>query len=156
MRTLPRRNLSTLAWLALSLTVASAVWGGEPEDIIKYRKNVMKSNGAHMAAAAAIVQGKLPEYKARLADHAQAIVTFTRDIPALFPKDSDFGDTDALDTVWSKRAEFDKRAKDTEKQAAAFAAAVKAGNDAAIAARFKALSDACKACHKDFRREQKQ
>jgi cytochrome c556 len=154
MNDLATRNVFAALLLAFSLAAAAAAAASEPEDIIKYRKNVMKSNGAHMAAAAGIVQGKLPEYKKRLTDHAQAIVTFTRDIPALFPKDSDFGDTDALNTVWSKRADFEKRAKDTEKAAAAFAAAVKAGNDQAITARFKELSDSCKACHKDFRREQ--
>lgn len=146
--------LHPFAAAALALVFAAAASAAEPEDIIKYRKNVMKSNGAHMSAAALIIQGKTPEYRTRLGEHAQAIVSFTKNIPALFPKDSDFGDTDALETVWSKRAEFEKRARDTEKKAAAFASAVKAGQPAAIAARFQELSDACKACHKDFRREQ--
>ncbi len=148
------RVLNTFTAASLALVFAAATGASEPEDIIKYRKNVMKSNGAHMSAAALLIQDKVPEYKGRLADHAQAIVIFTRNIPALFPKDSDFGDTDALDTVWSKRTEFEKRAKDTEQKATAFASAVKAGNNPAIAARFKELSDSCKACHKDFRREQ--
>jgi cytochrome c556 len=134
---------------ALTLPLAAS----EPEDIIKYRQDVMKTNGANMAASAAIIRGLVPEYRGRLGDHAQALTTFLKDVPALFPKDSDFGDTDALDTVWTKRAEFEKRARDTEQKAAAFAQAVRAGNDPVIAARFKELSDSCRACHKDFRRE---
>jgi cytochrome c556 len=125
----------------------------EPEDIIKYRQNVMKANGAHMAAAGAILQGKV-EYKKDLAYHANALKAINGDVPALFPKGSDFGDTKALDGVWAKRAEFEKRAKDAKTKADAFAKA--AGGDAKTAlAKFKELSDSCKACHKDFRKEEK-
>lgn len=132
---------------------AAAQAESDPEDIIKYRQNVMKATGAHMAAAGAILQGKVG-FKKDLAYHAQALQAIGSDIPALFPKGSDFGDTKALDGVWSKRADFEKRAKDTKAKADAFAKA--AGGDAKVAlAKFKELSDSCKACHKDFRKEEK-
>ncbi len=126
-----------------------------PEDIIKYRKNVMKTNGANMADAAMILQGKVEEYKGRLADHAKAVETFTKDIPALFPEGSDLGDTEALDVIWKKWPEFQRKAKDAHAAAVAFAKAVASKNEAAINAKFKQLSDDCKACHKDFRKEEK-
>lgn len=126
-----------------------AAQSGE-EDVIKYRRNVMKAVAGHMGAAGAIVQGKV-NYKGDLADHAKALQALMHDIPGLFPKDSDFGETNALDAVWSKRAEFEKRAKDAGAKAAAFAKATQ-GGDAGSA--FKALGDTCKGCHKDFRREQ--
>ncbi len=135
------------------LLTATAVAESEPEDIIKYRQNVMKSNGAHMAAAGAILQGKV-EYKKDLAYHAKALQAINSNVAALFPKGSDFGDTKALDGVWSKRADFEKRAKDTRAKAHAFAKA--AGGDTKVAlGKFKELSDSCKACHKDFRKEEK-
>lgn len=125
-----------------------------PEDIIKYRQNVMKSNGANLAAAAAIIQKKV-EFNDRLKNHAAAVAAGSKNIAALFPAGSDFGtDTEALDAVWKNRAEFEKRAKDSEKKAAAFAKAVSA-KDAQTGARLKELADSCKACHKDFRKEQK-
>ena len=65
----------------------------------------MKANGAHAAAAGAIIQGKVG-YKKDLADHAKALQAINRDVATLFPKGSDFGDTNALDGVWSKRADF--------------------------------------------------
>lgn len=127
----------------------------DPENIIKFRQSVMKANGAHMSAAGAIVQGKV-EYKDRLADHAKALEMFTKNIPALFPKGSDFGaDSKALDSVWAKPAEFEKLSKDTQTKAAAFAKAV-AAKDAQLAPKFKELADSCKACHKDFRKEEKE
>lgn len=149
--------------MVLHAVVVTALLGGmasvfaanEPEDVIKYRQNVMKTNGANAAAAAAIIQGKV-DMKNRLADHAKTLETFTKNIPALFPKGSDFGaDTKALDAIWKKPADFEKKAKDTEEKAAAFSKAV-ASNDPQMGAKFKALGDSCKACHKDFRKEDKQ
>ncbi len=133
---------------------AAAVYAAEPEDVIKYRQNVMKANGAHMAAAGAILQGKVG-YKAHLSEHAKALAAINKDIPGLFPKGSDFGDTEALDAVWSKRADFEKRAKDTQTKADAFAKVAAGGDMKAASAKFKELSDSCKACHKDYRKEEK-
>lgn len=125
----------------------------DPEDIIKYRQNVMKANGAHMAAIAAIVQGKVG-YRDQLLDHAQAVVEINRDVHKLFPQGSDFGDTAALDAVWKNKAEFNKRAQVTEQKSEALLKAVKAGKKEAQVKAFKELSDSCKNCHKDFRREE--
>jgi cytochrome c556 len=149
-----RTLLGKSAALALATLPLWAFAAPEPEDIIKYRQNVMKSNGAHMAAIGAIINGKV-DYKGHLADHARAVQAINKDIPGLFPKDSDFGDTKALDGVWSKRAEFEKRAKDAKEKSDALAKAVSGGDNKVIGAKFKELSDSCKACHKDFRKEEK-
>ena len=146
-------NHRTVVAVALFLA-AGAVSAAEPEDIIKYRIAVMKANAAHMAAAGAIISGKV-DYKNQLADHARALVAINKDIVALFPKDSDFGDTKALDAVWKNKAEFQKHAKDSALKAEAFAKAVAANNAQNTGARFKELSDSCKSCHKDFRKEEK-
>ena len=151
-----KKNILTVCAVLLSLGVLNAYAESDPEDIIKYRRNVMKTNGANMAAANAILKGKVKEFDARLGDHAKTVQLFTKNIPALFPKGSDFGDTEALDSVWSKRAEFEKKAKDTEQKASAFAKAVASKNQSNMQAKFKALSDSCSACHKDFRKEEKQ
>lgn len=151
-----RDRLFAQAALALFLSGAIAAQAeSEPEDLIKYRQNVMKSSGANAAAATAIVQGKV-EFKDRLRDHAQALVTSTKNIPALFPKGSDFGDTEALDAVWKKPDDFAKRAKDSQAKAIAFQKAVAANDTKAYAAKLKDVADSCKACHKDYRKEQQQ
>lgn len=126
-----------------------------PEDIIKYRQNMMKANGAHMAAMGAIMQGKV-DYKAHLAEHARALQAINKDIAALFPQGSDFGDTKALDAVWQKRADFEKHAKQTRADADALAKAAQTGDAKVYGPKFKALADDCKACHKDFRKEEKE
>ncbi len=138
----------------LALLAPSMVSAAEPEDVIKYRKNMMKAIGGHASAAGAIVQGKV-DYKTQLAEHARALQTLTKDIPGLFPKDSDFGDTNAKDGVWSKRAEFEKAASNAKTRVEAFAKAVQGGKQDAIVASFKDMGEGCKACHKDFRKEEK-
>lgn len=153
MKQLKTRHLMITGML-LTLLAPLALSAAEPEDIIKYRQNVMKAVGGHTSAAGAIVQGKVG-YKADLADHARALQALTRDIPALFPKDSDFGETKAKDEVWSKRTEFEKAAKNVKTKVETFAKAVQGGKQDAIVASFKDMGEGCKACHKDFRKEEK-
>ena len=141
--------------LVLFITPFTLQAESNPEDIIKYRQNVMHANGAHMGAMGAIIQGKV-DYKTHLAEHARALQAINKDIPALFPKGSDFGDTEALDAVWQKRADFEKLAKQARVDADALAKAVQTGDAKVYGPKFKALADDCKACHKDFRKEKKE
>jgi cytochrome c556 len=139
--------------VAFSILTVTAVYSAEPGDIIKYRQNVMKAIGGHTGASASIIQGKV-DYKSSLMDHALGIQAMTKDIPSLFPKGSDMGETAALESVWKKRTEFEKAAADTKKAADAFAAAVKKGDKAGIGTAFSNLGESCKACHKEFRKKQ--
>lgn len=138
-------------WLfAVAGLVALAAHAADPDDMVKYRKNVMNANGGLMGASNGLIQNKV-EFKGQLAAYAKALEALNKDLPALFPKGSNAGDTDVLPEVWSKRAEFERRAKDTQAKAAAFAKAA-SGNDPKLAEKFKDLSDSCKSCHKDFRK----
>ena len=154
MKQVAMRSLFAVGFM-LVILAPTFLRAAEPQDIIKYRENVMKANGAHLAAALAIIQGKV-DYKNQLEAHVRALETFTSDIPALFPKGSDFGNTRAKDAVWSNRAEFDKRAKNLKEAVAAFAKAVKSGNREAMLAKFKDVGEGCKACHKDFRKKEEE
>ncbi|MHB8696793.1 MAG: c-type cytochrome [Sulfuricaulis sp.] len=144
---------SLLAIGSIVVLLMPLAHAAEPQDIIKYRQNMMKAIGGHTAAAGAIVQGKV-DYKNQLVEHARALQALTNDIPALFPKGSDFGDTKAKDAVWSNRTEFEQRAKNAKDKVAGFAEAIQGGNQRAIVTSFKELGESCKACHKDFRKRE--
>lgn len=152
MKTIHTRTI--LASLLLATCVVMTAQAAEPEDIIKYRKGMMKANGAHMGAMNAILSGKV-DYTGDLADHARAIAAINRDVAGLFPKDSDFGDTDALDAVWKKTDDFKKRAADAKARSEDLVKAVATKDQAKMKVAFGQLNDACKACHKDYRKEQK-
>ena len=151
-----RTNRSRIALASMLAIVGAGIvaHAAEPEDIIKYRKNSMKATAGHMGAVNAILTGKV-DYKNDLADHARAIAALNKDVAGLFPKDSDFGDTNALDDVWKKPADFKKRAADAKTKSDDFVKAVATNDKARMTAAFGQLNDACKACHKDFRKEQK-
>ena len=78
--------ISLVAFLLSPVVVVA----DESEDIIKYRRAVMKAIGGHMSATSLIVRGKISN-KAQLRDHADGLKKLSADIPALFPEDSDFG-----------------------------------------------------------------
>ena len=154
MKRVTTRRLFAMGFV-LAMLAPAVLQAAEPQDIIKYRQNMMKAIGAHTAAAGAIITGKV-DYKNQLNEHVRSLEALTGDIPALFPKGSDFGDTRAKDAVWDKRAEFEKRAHNLKEKVAAFARAVKGGNQQAILTSFKDMGEGCKACHQDFRRKEEE
>jgi cytochrome c556 len=79
--------------------------------------------------------------------------TLSQDIPALFPEDSDFGETRAKPEVWEKREGF-KKASDVSRQSIDdLVKAIETGKSGELAAKFKKVGDGCKGCHKDFRQK---
>ncbi|MDD4882328.1 MAG: cytochrome c [Gallionellaceae bacterium] len=138
------RILSILFLAIAGCATLSAQAAVDNDDLVKYRRNLMDANGGLMAASSAILQNKVSD-KARLAPFAQALGNLNRNIAAQFPKGSASPDSDALPVVWSKRADFERLASNAEAKAATFAKApsMKSYDD---------LSEACKSCHKDFRK----
>lgn len=143
-----------LAFLCLLLSANLVTHAAEPEDVIKYRQSIMMSQRAHMAAATAIIEGKV-DFNDQLVDHVRALEATTKIIAGLFPEGSDLGDTKALASVWKNNAEFVKRAKHTQEKSQTLAKAVSSGDSAQYGTLLKDLLDACKACHKDFRAKEK-
>lgn len=142
----PKKLLGICAGLLLS----AGVQAEEPESYIKYREKAMDAASAHMGASAQIIQDKVG-LKAHLPIHAAALQGLLSDIPALFPPESDFGETDAKEEVWSKRAEFEEASTAAKSAAEAFAQAVTAGNQEVIGKSFEDLGASCKGCHKEFK-----
>lgn len=136
--------------IAAALLMPLASWAAESEDIIKYRKAVMKAIGGHMGASSLIVRGKVP-HKEQLKMHANALKTLSEDVPALFPEDSDFGETRTKAEVWEKWDDFKKAADDSKNSIDAFVKAVESGKSSEWAASFKKVGEGCKGCHKSFR-----
>jgi cytochrome c556 len=147
-----RRNVVFAFCLLLCGSLVVQAAESDPADMVKYRRSIMKSQREHIAAATAIVQGKV-EFKEQLADHVRALEATTGIISTLFPAGSDAGDTLAQPEVWSNRAEFDNRAKDTREKAAIMVKAVAAGDTQNYAAHLNELFESCKSCHKVFRKK---
>lgn len=82
-----------------------------------------------------------------------AIATWAKQIPSLFPPGSDKGSkpTKALPAIWTNRAEFEKDAANLAAAGTKLAELAKANDTAGFTAQLKVVGEACGACHKAFR-----
>jgi cytochrome c556 len=147
------RNLSVGAALVLGLAASGSVHSFDEaaEVTIDYRQGLMRALGGNVASTAAIVVDRA-EFRDNLIMHVSYIVDATRDIPALFPEGSDFGETDALPSIWEDSEKFAQLSRENHEAALALQQAVEAGDDAATMLGFRSLGQSCRACHDDFRR----
>jgi cytochrome c556 len=72
----------------------------------------------------------------------------------LFPQGSDVADSKIKPEIFAAKEHVDRLIADVKTAAAQLVPAVKTGDKASIAAAYAAVSDACTACHKEFRKEE--
>jgi cytochrome c556 len=119
-------------------------------DAIEKRQAAMKNNSSDAKAIKAAAESK--DYKT-IELKAKDIMGTAEKIPSLFPKGSDKGKTKAKPEIWERSDDFSKAAKNLAKTSSELADAARAGDDAAVTAKVKAVADACGNCHKNFRAE---
>lgn len=147
------RNILVGSAIALALGVSGPVYSFDDgaEVTIDYRQGLMRALGGNMSATAAIVVDGA-DFRDNLLVHTRYIVDATQDIPALFPEGSDFGETDALMSIWEDPERFAELSRENHEAALALHEAVEEGDDAALMSRFRSVGESCRACHEDFRR----
>jgi len=83
---------------------------------------------------------------------AKAMARWMKQCPSMFPKGSEEGhNTKALAVIWSDPAGFEKAANDLAEAATKLAELAKAGDADGVTAQFKAVGEACGACHRTYR-----
>jgi cytochrome c556 len=132
----------------MTLAVSTQVFA--QADVIQKRQDAMKGNSEAAKAIKAAVEAK--DY-ATVEAKAKDIMGTADKIVSLFPKGSTTGKTKAKPEIWEKSDDFSKAAKNLSKASGDLASAAKAGNDADVGVKVKALGDACGSCHKQFRAE---
>ena len=144
MRTTGRVSIAA-AILALGVSVALAASGA---DAIKARRTLMKENGEATKAVVAMLKGAPFD----LAAVQKALKTYdnaAEKMPALFPPDSQTGDTHALPAIWTDTADFDARFK---KLGADSTAALASITDAAsFKSEIMTVLKNCQGCHEKYR-----
>ena len=124
----------------------------ESENIIKFRKNVMKGIGAHISNIAAVVKGEVSIMENLLTD-AQAISMGLRHVGILFPEGTDIGKTNALPSVWDNPSDFQQALSNTQSAAQNMVLAAESNDVNKIGAALGSLGKACKDCHKDYKKK---
>ncbi len=141
--------MSAFVAIAIGATAAMAQMSGE--QAVKARTDLMKAMSAdNKIVVAAAKSGEIDDKAIKA---AQNISDNAKKIPALFPAGT--GDdklrTRAKSAIWQEQTAFTGHAKDLETGFATLVSAAKAGDKAAVGATFAKASQACAACHKQFR-----
>ena len=145
-----RKLITALLVLGFCATAQAA----EPEDLIKYRKNVMKVIGGHTGSIFAIAGGKV-DHKDAMMMHVKGLNEASKLVGGLFPEDSAIGETTVTQAVWDKPDEFAQAVKKLEMAASDLLQAAEAQDNAAMGPALKALGGSCKGCHDNFREKKK-
>ncbi len=137
--------------LALVTALLLAVGGAAQADIdpIQTRQTGLDLLAGTFAGVKAVVTAN-GDVKT-LEGPGKAIARWGKLFPTLFPAGSDKGTTKAAPAIWSDNAGFQKAALALSEAGDSLATAAKAGDATAVGVAFKAIGDACGACHKDYR-----
>ena len=139
--------------LTLSVDPASVSAHGGAKGIVKERMDLMKDIGKAMKTLGAMARGKVPLDSAKVKAAAGSIAQHGQKIPALFPKGSTKGVTEAGPRIWQDPEGFRKSAD--EMVAIAREVAGQSENAAAQKSIYRRLGKTCSACHKLYRVKKK-
>jgi len=140
------RKLALIAALVLAVGGAARAQGIDP---IQTRQAGLDLLAGTFAGVKAVVTAN-GDVKT-LEGPGKAISRWGKLFPVFFPAGSDKGDTKAAPTIWTDKAGFEKAAMALSTAADTLVTAAKAGDTAAAGVAFKAIGDACGACHKEYR-----
>lgn len=152
--TLRKLSLLLVVFLALALALVQAQEEEAPE--LGYRQRLMKGHGASMGSIGDIMKYKLPGGSAHVAVHANNISEYATLIPDAFKKDISAGKTDAKPEVWQNWDDFVAKANAVNVASTELAAAAAGGDTRAMMPAVKALGDACRGCHNEYRKPEEE
>lgn len=138
-------------WIVAGAAIMAVGMGGAAvaQDVIAQRREGLRGMARQMEAIKAVTDARGDTRP--LVERVDAMVTFYRGLPAMFPAGSGTGDTRALPTIWSDRAGFEQAATNMVTQLGALRSAAASGDVAATTAAFNQTGAACGACHRPYR-----
>jgi cytochrome c556 len=139
------------------ILINSYAFAQNAEEIVKYRKNIMKAIGSHISVIASNVKGKVV-IESDIIPHAKALYLSISsiNIEKTFPSNTSTNDnlkTRALPAVWEKPNEFTLAMNNSVKKADELLSAAETKDIKLIAKALGGLGKSCGACHKIFRKE---
>ena len=154
-------NFKKIAVAALAIGLSSATLAqsiGKPEDQIRWRQSVMQTLGWSMGRIKANIEGTYNKDQViQAANTIQALANSGSG--ALFAPGTDKGkgwhETEVKPELFTNTAKLREVGSAYNKEANELAKVAAAGEAAAVKTQFGNLGKACKACHDEFRKEQK-
>jgi len=143
--------------LILSSFIGPLAYAENTEDVIKYRKNIMKSIGNHISIIAANLKGKVSINEDILPHSKSILLTLSSiNINKTFPENSgpnNSSNTQSLENIWTEKDLFSIAMKDSVEKAENLVIAAESGDKKNIAKSLGALGKTCGSCHNKFRKK---
>jgi cytochrome c556 len=115
----------------------------------RYRHQVMKAATSHANSLKELVNYKLP-FNGQHKIHAEALRIFFNNLPALFPQNGDYAESDADPKIWQEWDRFNAISREGADAAAILARTTSPESPEALDA-YRSLRHSCKSCHDSFR-----
>jgi cytochrome c556 len=148
---------AALIWLApVAVTVAQDAPASPEEQAqqaVDLRQSVFRLIGWNFGPVGGMLKNKVPFDAALAAKNAARIEMLAPMIPEVFASDTHKFQlkTKAREGIWTNKADFQAKADDLAKAAAALTTAAKGGDKKATMQAAAAVGKACGACHDNFR-----
>jgi len=156
MRLLAKIGVAAFSAALLSTAVAQTA-PPTPEEqataAAETRQGLFKLMGFHMDPMAAMLRKRVPFDAAQVQKAATRIEALAPIIPDVFKFDTRKSQvkTKAREGIWNSQADFNAKADELAKAAAALSAAAKGGDQGATMKAIGAVGKACGNCHDNFR-----
>jgi len=154
MRPIPKASLLALA-VAL---IASAAIAASAEGIAAYQKrdDTMKQIGRNFyVGIGRVIQGRNP-YGPQTVESAETVTKLLSTLPTLFTPGSDVDGSRMDPAIVTNAQDRETLVAQIQQAATALVPAVQSGDKTQMANAYKAVNDACDACHKKYRYEKKE
>ena len=143
--------------VVLSSFLAQLAYAENTEDVVKYRKNIMKAIGNHISIIAANLKGKVSINEDILPHSKSILLTLSSiNISKTFPVNSgpnNSSNTQSLENIWTEKDLFSNAMKDSVEKAQNLVLAAESGDKKNIAKSLGALGKTCGSCHNKFRKK---
>jgi cytochrome c556 len=147
----PFRAISLALLAALGVGYAVSAWAAGADDI-KARQDLMKANGAAVAALKKLIEENSTN-KAEITKQTAILAENGKKLDSLWGKDTTaaVAKSRAKDDIWTNPAEFQAQEKLFADATAKLDAAAKAGDMTALKAAYDDTGKVCGSCHGKFR-----
>jgi cytochrome c556 len=152
---MPHRNLIVAAVALLLAAPATALDAEQAEKAAETRQAVLKVVGWNITPLGAMARDLIPWDQDLFARNAQRIAWTITMLPDAFRADTRGHEleTEALPVIWENFARFEELAGNARRSAQQLAEIAAGGDEAASRRALSELTDNCRACHDDFRKD---
>ncbi|MFP4616148.1 MAG: c-type cytochrome [Thiohalorhabdus sp.] len=149
------RKIATLLAGALLATGATAhAADDEEEKAVEYRESVFHVMGHNFKPMGDMMKGEIDFDAEEFATRAERVSQLAHmPMEGFVEGTADVAGSEAKPGIWENWEDFQGKMEDLQETSAELAEVAQGGDKGAIAPKFKAVGESCKACHDDYKED---